>query len=297
MATFSDNINANLSDSKTDNSRYVNIEKHMKDAIRQSNHVDHVMIGDILDDLTSFKILELISKPKPFKLTDRGLVFKNDDGDDEECVNYGINITADGKWLSSKIDPVSFDIEQDGNLRKAGEAQAAYCLCIIYCVLSDEILKTEIESLVDNYDFVKMVSIDNKLNFIQLLERYQDLQSTSINISVSAAKYNISNIKKDSEKFLKENIPEDRINGLRELNTAISSINRNYSLGVLAPDRVRLLNKLEVLSELDKRNREIENLLDGGLNNEGVYFDAHSEATLWRILNLSYEFVSPIVKR
>lgn len=278
-------------------SRYVNIEKHMLDVIKRSNHIDHVMMGDMLDDVTKDKILEMISNPKPFKITDRGLVFINDLGEEEECINYGTNITADGKWLSDKIDFVTFDIEQDGNLRKAGEAQAAYCLSVIYCVLNDVTMKEEIEAIVNNYDFIRMAPHDGYYSFVQLLESYQDLQSTAINICVSAAKYNISNIKKDSEKFLKENIPENRISALRELDTAISTINRKYSLGSLSPDRVRHLNKLEVLTELDKRDKEIRFLLDGNTSGSGDYYEGHEESTLWKILNLSSEFISPIIKR
>jgi hypothetical protein len=96
---------------------------------------------------------------------------------------------------------------------------------------------------------------------------------------------------------LKENIPEDRISALRELDTAISTINRKYSLGTLAPDKVRYLNKLEVLTELDKRNREIQILLTGGVDENGRNNAPHEESTLWRILNLSSEHISPIIKR
>lgn len=278
-------------------SQFLNIEKRMLDVIRQSKHIDHVMMGDALDDITREKILDMISSPKPFKVSDRGLVFINSNGDEEECVNYGTNITADGRWLSSKIDIVPFDIEQDGNLRKSFEAQAAYCLCVIFCVLQDDSIKDDIVTAVKNYDFAKMAPHEGRTSFVELLESYQNLQSTSINICISAAKYNISNIKKDSEKFLKENIPEDRISGLRELDTAISAINRKYSLGVLSPDRVGHLTKLEVLSELDKRNSEILLLLDGGLNEKGIKSPPHKEATLWRILNLSSEYISPIIKK
>lgn len=288
--TKSNNVDA-------ENPLYLNIEKRMLDVIRQSKHIEHVMVGDVLDDVTKNKILEMISTPKPFKISDRGLSFINSNGDEEECVNYGTNVTADGRWLSSKIDIVPFDIEQDGNLRKSSEAQAAYCLCVLYCVLNDESIKKDIISAVSNYDFSKMAPNIDSPSFVELLESYQNLQSTSINICVSAAKYNISNVKKDSEKFLKENIPEDRIGGLRELDSLISSINRKYSLGSLSPDRVGQLTKLEVLAQLDKRNQEIALLLDGGTDKNGSIYNSHKEATLWRILNLSSEYISPIVKR
>lgn len=297
MSKF-DKISSDLNnDNDNEYFSFTNIEKRMLEVIKQSKHIDHVMMGDVLDDVTKDKIFDLLSNPKPFKISDRGLVFINADGDEEECVNYGTNITADGRWLSGKIDIVPFDIEQDGNLRKSGEAQAIYCLCVIYCVLNDDTIKDEIKNAVLEYDFSKMAPLDGKPSFVEILENYQNLQSTAINICISAAKYNISNIKKDSEKFLKENIPEDRISGLRELDTAISAINRKYSLGVLSPERVGLLTKLEVLAELDKRNSEVQVLLDGTIDKNNNIIKPHKEATLWRILNLSSEYISPVIKR
>jgi hypothetical protein len=269
----------------------------MLDVIKQSRHIEHVMMGDTLDEFTCDKVFEIISNPKPFKISDKGLVFINSNGDEEECVNYGTNITADGRWLSDKIDIVPFDIEQDGNIRKSSEAQAAYCLCVLYCVLNDSSIKNDISNVVNNYDFSKMSPHEGFNSFVGLLESYQNPQSTAVNICISAAKYNISNLKKDSERFLKENIPEDRISGLRELDAAISSINRKYSLGVLSPDRVSQLTKLEVLAELDKRNKEIQILLEGGIGDSSINYKPHKEATLWKILNLSSDNISPIVKK
>ena len=34
-------------------------------------------------------------------------------------------------WLSDKIPPPSFDVDQGGNLRKAVEAEALYCCLLI----------------------------------------------------------------------------------------------------------------------------------------------------------------------
>lgn len=290
----------NITDSIDDdssNAKHVNIEKHMIDVIKNSKHIDHVMMGEILDDITKDKILEMLLEPKPFKLTDRGLVYINSDNDEVECVSYGTNITADGRWLSDKIDPITFDIDQNGNLRKASEAQAAYCLGVIYSVLGDPSIKDEIEEVVENYDFNNMSPFNDSYSFSQLLSVYQSEQTTTINICVSAAKYNIANIKKDSEKYLKDNLPEARISALRELNILISNINRSYSLNKLSPDNVKSMNKLERLMELDKRDKEIRFILDGGIDEEGNRVQPHSESVLWKIQNLSSEYISPIKKR
>lgn len=276
---------------------FINIEDFMKNAIKNSNHIEHIMMGEMLDDVTKDKLLDLLKTPKEIKLTDEGLVFINKNGDEERCVNYGINVTADGKWLSDKILPVSIDIEQGGNIRKAEEAQAAYCLIVVDSVLNEDSISNQIKELVQNYDFERMVPFDGYQTFSKLLEELQNIQSTTINISVCAAKFNISSIKKDSEKFLKENIPEDRISGLRELDTKISAINRSYSLGKLSPENVRNLKKLEILKLLDERNSKIEIILNGGKDEYGNIVKAHPESIIWKILNLSTEFVSPIIKR
>lgn len=102
-------------------------------------------------------------------------------------------------------------------------------------------MKKELIDVIDNYDFKRMSPINNRKTFCSILESYQDYQSVTINIAVSAAKFNISNLKKDSEIFLKENIPEDRISGLRDLEISISDKNREYSLGPLSLKKKKLI--------------------------------------------------------
>lgn len=276
---------------------YTNVEKYMLDAIKNSNYIEHVMMSDFLDECSRDQILDMINSPKPFKITDEGLVYTNSDGIDVKCPDYNLNTTADGIWLSEKIMPVTFDIEQSGNLRKASEAQAAYCLSTIYCVLGDDAIKLEIEEIINNYDYSNMSPFNGFMSFTQLLEVYQGLQSIAINICIAASKYKIADIKKDSEKYLKEDIPEERIAGLRELDTSISSINRRYSLGPLSPDNVKGLKKIEILNILEEKNREISFLLNGGHDSSNVLQPPHKSATLWKILSLSSEYVSPIIKR
>lgn len=276
---------------------FVKLEDYMLDRIKNASHIDHIVMGEILDEVNSNLLIELLKAPKEIMLSNNGLVYKNANGDYEECPSYGMNVTADGKWLSDKIEPICFDIQQDGNLRKAEEAQSAYCLIVINAVLNDEMIQNMIVEVINNYNFENMCPNGAYKSFSLLLKELQDIQSTTINIAVSAAKYNISNVKKDSEKFLKENIPENRISGLRELDTVISAINRKYSLGPLSPDVVGKLTKFEVLSLLDKRNKEINIKLNGGTDDKGLIVKAHPESTIWKILNLSSEYLNPIIKK
>ena len=118
--------------------KYINLEDHMRQALINSKYVEHVMMSEMLDPVTKEKLLDLLIEPKDLKLTEDGLVYINKDGEECKCVNYGLNTTADGKWLSNKIQPVTFDIDQDGNLRKAEEAQAAYCLTTLFSSFHQE---------------------------------------------------------------------------------------------------------------------------------------------------------------
>jgi hypothetical protein len=73
---------------------------------------------------------------------------------------------------------------------------------------------------------------------------------------------------------------------LRELESSINAINDKYSKGILSPDSVRQLTKAKRLEEIDNRDREISQLLKKS-----------KAGTLYRVLNLSSEYISPIKKK
>lgn len=260
-------------------------ETYMYEILKSKNFIEHVMIGDVLDPVTKDVIDTLISKPTKIEVDSQGLIFKNDDGELIRCPNYGLNISADGKWLSDKIPDIGFDIEQNGNLRKAEEAQSAFCCAIVYLVVQDDSYKDNLLSVLNNYDYETMTPRENGKSFVQLLEEWQNYQSTTINIAVSAAKIKISDLKKDSEKFLKDGIPEKETAELRDLSDQISTINREYSIGPLSPTRVQNLTKIEILQKLEERNSRVNQLKKES-----------PVGTLWSLCNLSSEYVSSVVK-
>jgi hypothetical protein len=69
---------------------------------------------------------------------------------------------------------------------------------------------------------------------------------------------------------------------LRKLDMLVSGINRKYSNGILSPESVKKLTKLQILSHLQDKQIEI--------NESKVEM-------LFDILNISTEYVSPIDKK
>ena len=151
-------------------------------------------------------------------------------------------------------------------------------------VLKDDALKNELITTIKNYNFSEMDGRDGFLNFKNLIDSWLDLQSVIINVAVSAAKSSVSDLKKDTEKFLRDGIPQDAVLELRELATSIKNINRRYSTGVLSPEKVIKLNKIEVLQYLNEKNLEINRLI----SNSDVKI-------LYKLEHLSSEYINPYI--
>lgn len=261
-------------------------ERKMLEKLEASKIIEHVYIGDALPDADINTLISLTKKPLKMKVTSAGLVYTDEDNQEILCPDYGMNISADGMWLSDKIPNVNFDIEQNGNLRRAEEAQSAYCCVIVSLVLGDEGMTKELHDLIKNYNFNEMSPRSGGILFKSLLEDWQSLQSVSINIAISAAKFKISNLKKESGKYLKDGIDEKAAAELQSLSDAIREVNRRFSMGKLSQENVKDLTKIQILRLLDERDDEISKIIS--VSNQQV---------LYKILNLSSEYLSPIVKR
>ncbi len=262
------------------------LEVHMKSVLENASIIDHVLMDQVLDDVNAETIKNILESPKKLEIVDGELHYIDENGDKHSCPSYGLSISADGKWLSSKLPNIPFDIEQNGNLRKAEEAQSAYCCACVISVLDDESFKTELNNVIASYDFSSMMPKEGTMSFSELLNDFLNLQSMQVNVIVSAAKYRITDLKKDSEIFLQSGIEERRIEELRNLTVLVKDINRKYSTGKLSPTAVQSLKKIEILALIDKRNDEINS-----------FIEKSSEKTLYKIFQLSSEYLSPITKR
>ena len=132
-----------------------------------------------------------------------------------------------------------------GNVRKWIEGEVFYICVILSGIIKDDSSNNEFDEVTKQYDFSKKSSIvESGMNYITLLESWQDLQSYKINVIVSACKFSIADQKKDAYIFLKDGIPKDLAKELQSLEIIISGINRKYSTGDLEPRKVRDLTKL-----------------------------------------------------
>lgn len=169
----------------------------------------------------------------------------------------------------------------------ADEAEAIYICVQVAHVIKEKSFKNELDEVVQNYNFEQMNGRTlNDLSFRDLLKEWQAFQSVIINIIVSAAKCRISNTKKDTEKFLKDGIQDSMAAELRDLESKIRAVNFNFSQGILSPIEVKKLTKIERLCEIQKRDDEISSLIT-----------ASSVGNLYRAINLSSEYISPIKKK
>jgi len=173
---------------------FIQFEREMKKALDKSSHVKYLIPKQVFDDVSKETVLNLtngLSKIEPFG---DGIKAVDDNGDILICQDYGVSITHDGKWLSSKIQSPSFDIDMSGNVRKSIEAEAFYICVIISGILKDECFSDELDNVTSQYDFDNMSSITKDgRNYISLLDASQGLQSYKANV---ICKFSIVNQKR-----------------------------------------------------------------------------------------------------
>lgn len=266
---------------------FLKFENEIIDKLKQSGLIKRFSFSDVKPNPNIKIINELFTHPVEIESDDFGIYYHDENNDVVYCPSMSFSLTESGEWLSDKIPPVPFDVEQSGNVRKADEAEALFCLIIICSILKEEEFKIELMEIASNYDFSEMknLSLDNK-NFRELLNEWQELQSIVINIIVSACKFKISFYKKDIEKFLRDGISEEEVAELRDLEAKIRSVNFEFSEGVLSSKVVKSFTKIERLQFIDSRDAKITSLI----NNSRT-------GTLFKILKLSSEYISPISKK
>lgn len=263
-----------------------NIYEKLLSQLKSSGLIKYFDDATVLANINSSSLIKISTKVSKIIVVDNNLCYKNESGDITCCPYIETQVSDSGYWLSDKIDPPNFDILQGGNLRKAEEAESSYCCAMVCSILQDQTFFKEFEDVCKSYNFEDMVSNDAKPTFKELLTSWQDIQSTIINIIVSAAKYSISNQKKDSELFLTSGLEQEEKDGLRDLALSIKSINFKYSTTVLSPGNVKKLNKIEILRHIDERNSEINSIIL-----KSKY------GLLYKIMNLSTEYINPIQKK
>jgi len=254
--------------------------------LKSSGIIERIIDIDFNEGPNNSLIKKMFNTPSEIFLDEDGLHFY-EDGDKIYFPEIKVTISEKGEWLSDKIPNVEFDIDQSGNVRKAEEAEALFCAIVISNVLQDDTFKSELEQVSNQYDFRQMCSrsVTNQ-NFVNLLSEWQSLQSTVINILISACRYKLSDYKKDAEKYLKDGLLASEVAGLRDLEAKVRKVNFEYSEGDLSPSSVKNLTKIERLAKIDERDAKIRELIKN--SKQGILF---------RILKLSSEYISPIKKK
>jgi len=134
-------------------------------------------------------IIQIFENPSKLDFDSDGLFFFNDDGDKIYCPEILTSISEKGEWLSDKLPSIGFDIDQNGNVRKASEAEALYCCTIVSHIIKEESFKNDLNTVANSYNFHDMKPLDiNFKSFRDLLIEWQSLQSVIINIIISASK-------------------------------------------------------------------------------------------------------------
>lgn len=266
---------------------FKDFEDRLVSALGSSGLVDRFSLTEINKSPELAVIIKYFEEPSLIDFDEEGLFFLEENGEKCYCPVMKTSITEKGEWLSSKLPSLTFDIDQSGNVRKADEAEAMYICMQVAHILKEPSFKRELLELSKEYDYEAMKGgVNGELTFRELLKDWQSLQSVIINIIVSAAKFKISSEKKDTEKFLKDGIQESAAAELRDLETKIRSVNFSFSQGILSPDSVKNLTKIERLQEIDKRDDEIASLITKS-----------SVGNLFRALKLSSEYISPVKKK
>lgn len=266
---------------------YINFENEIISKLKDSGLIKRFSFSEVKQNPDIKIINQLFLYPIKIDADDQGIFYFDEGGDKIYCPSMAFSITDSGEWLSDKIPPVPFDIEQSGNVRKAEEAESIFCLVVISIILKEPEFRDEILKIARSYDFVNMKNVnEDGSTFRALLNDWQDLQSTVINIIISACKFKISFYKKDIEKFLRDGMSREEVAELRDLDAKVRSINFTYSEGILSPENVKKLTKIERLQAIDRRDREIE-----------TEVKKSPASVLYKLSNLSSEYISPIQKK
>lgn len=143
----------------------------MRLILEASGIIKHPLPKLVLGDITKDAVIKLTNSLSRIELYDDRIKPIDDNGDIIICPDYGISISNDGKWLSSKISEPNFDTDIGGNVRMSIGVESCYCCAVITDVLRDTTFKKDIERALNGYDFAKMGPlIDRGEYFTNLLE-------------------------------------------------------------------------------------------------------------------------------
>lgn len=211
-------------------------------------------------EMNGKNVKSFLDEPLPLSIIEKKLCYKDSNGN-LHALDTSEGVTKGSIWLSSKLVPPSFDIFQNGNIRKALEAQ----------------------NLLKGYDFKTCTNPINGSTFVELVADWLQDNSIIINIIISSSKYIIVREKKDDQDVIIGMLPEKEAIGISELRDALKGVTFEYTKpgGKLSSKEVKKLSKIELLQTISKCEGEKEDIIQ-----QSEY------STLWRILRLNSEYLS-----
>lgn len=269
------------------------LEKRLKNALTDSKILKYSLVDIDRRSFTKEEVMKASSTLGIIRFEDNSItVLDENDEVYATCPDFGVSTQTNAEWVSSFIDEIDFDVDFNGEVEKANESSAAYILRVVRDVLNERSFSDEYDNLCEHYSFESLCVPEDDLNysgertFQSLLKSWQDIQSFTVDVLISAAKFKISSFKKDSSLYLRTGMPTDAVTELRKLAIEVNRINSNYANGPLSSEAVKRLTKLEILSLLDAQRREVSSV---------VAISKFKD--LYAVLNLTTEYVDPVTKK
>lgn len=240
------------------------------------------------DELDSALLIKLTSEPFliGYDSEVNRLYFDDENGDRSYCPEINEGLTKSKEWISDFLPSVPIDINQNGNIRKAKEAENIYKCILVSGILREDFL-IDFKKVCKTYDFKELRgSVDHNENFSALLDKWQSLQNITIRVIVSGANYKLASEKNLEVGFLLGSLSKEETLGVSSIRNFVKSCIRTYMLGKLSPDKVNQLSKIERLKEIQKKDDEVLSII-----NESSEF-----SELYKICAMTVDYLDPFIK-
>lgn len=176
--------------------------------------------------------------------------------------------TSSNVWLSDLLPEITFDVNQDGNLRKASELDAMYkvvCVCSILGEDFSDILESVVvDGQIFKYDFQNMDSLEvgeKAKNFRDALKEIQKIDTLLVKSIISACSYKLNDFKEKKDSSFTSLLSEEE-------SSKLTMLTKIYCSKILQSDKI-LYNlkkdkkpKLAIVKEIDRRDNEIRDILE-----------------------------------
>lgn len=240
------------------------------------------------NELDSALLVKLVTEPFliGYDVDVNRLYFQDENGDKSYCPDIHEGLTTSKEWISEFLPNVPLDINQNGNIRMAKEAENIYKCILVAGILRDEFL-SDFQKVCKSYNFKELRGRDNdEINFTRLLEKWQSLQNITIRIIISGANYKLASEKNLEVGFLLGSLSKEETLGVSSIRNFVKTCIRSYMLDKLSPDKVNKLSKIDRLKEIQKKDDEVMAII-----NESTNF-----SELYKICAMTADYLDPFAK-